>query len=181
MGRIEGEATRMTSLVDELLQLARLDQEQAMEFADVDLGDIATDAVNDARAVEPERPITINVDPSVIVRGNEPALRQVLANLLGNVRAHTPPDAATTVTVSRNGTDAVIAVADDGPGMPEGVAAHVFERFYRADSARTREAGGTGLGLSIVEGIARAHGGTATVTSAPGAGTRFEIKLPAKA
>jgi two-component system OmpR family sensor kinase len=181
IGRIEGEATRMSSLVEELLQLARLDQEQAMEFADVDLGDIATDAVNDARAVEPDRPITISVvgDAPVLVRGNEAALRQVLANLLGNVRAHTPSDAAATVTVSRDGTDALITVADEGPGMAADVAAHVFERFYRADTARTREAGGTGLGLSIVDSIARAHGGTAAVTSAPGEGTRFEIKLPA--
>ncbi|MEY2472773.1 MAG: two-component system, OmpR family, sensor kinase [Actinomycetota bacterium] len=180
MRRIEAEAERMGSLVEELLQLARLDQEQPMEFADVDLGEIATDAVNDARAVEPERPIGIRVegDEPVVVRGNDPALRQVLSNLLGNVRAHTPPDTPTVVTVSRNGTHAIVAVADEGPGMDEYVAAHVFERFYRADKARVRAAGGSGLGLSIVESIARAHGGTATVASAPGKGARFEIKLP---
>lgn len=154
-----------------------------MEFGAVDLGDIAADAVNDARAVEPDRSVTITVDGDepVVVRGNEPALRQVLANLLGNVRAHTPPDAAATVSVRREDDQAIIAVDDEGPGMPDDVAAHVFERFYRADSARTREAGGTGLGLSIVEAIARAHGGSASVSSAPGEGTRFEIKLPASA
>ena len=180
MGRIESESERMGSLVEELLQLARLDQEQAMEFTDVDLGEIATDAVNDARAVEPDRPIFVRVesDDPVVVRGSDPALRQVLANLLGNVRAHTPPETPATVTVTRNGTSAIVAVADEGPGMDEAVAAHVFERFYRADAARTRAAGGSGLGLSIVESIARAHGGTATVSSAPGEGARFEIKLP---
>jgi two-component system, OmpR family, sensor kinase len=180
MGRIEAEAERMGSLVEELLQLARLDQEQPMEFTDVDLGDIAADAVNDARAVEPDRPIDVRVESEepVVVRGNDPALRQVLANLLGNVRAHTPADTPVRVTVSRNGTNAIVAVADEGPGMDEDVAAHVFERFYRADGARTRSAGGSGLGLSIVESIARAHGGSATVSSAPGEGARFEIKLP---
>jgi two-component system OmpR family sensor kinase len=180
MGRIESEAERMGSLVEELLQLARLDQEQEMEFAEVDLGDIATDAVNDARAVEPDRPIAVAVegDAPVVVRGNDPALRQVLANLLGNVRAHTPAGTPASVTVTRNGTSAIVAVADEGPGMEEDVASHVFERFYRADVARTRAAGGSGLGLSIVESIARAHGGSASVASAPGEGTRFEVKLP---
>ncbi|HUR77547.1 MAG TPA: HAMP domain-containing sensor histidine kinase [Acidimicrobiales bacterium] len=183
VGRIEAEATRMSSLVDELLQLARLDQEQEMEFGAVDLGDLATDAANDARAVEPDRTITVIVDDAapVVVNGNEPALRQVLANLLANVRAHTPPQAAATVTVRRDGDRAVVAVADEGPGMSEEVAAHAFDRFYRADVARTRAHGGTGLGLSIVESIARAHGGSASVSSAPGEGTRFEIRLPATA
>ncbi|HVV36378.1 MAG TPA: HAMP domain-containing sensor histidine kinase [Acidimicrobiales bacterium] len=180
MGRIEAEAERMGSLVEELLQLARLDQEQPMEFSNVNLGEIANDAVNDARAVEPDRPITVAVagGEPIVVRGNDPALRQVMSNLLGNVRAHTPPQTPATVTVSRNGKFVTIAVSDEGPGMPEDVAAHAFERFYRADAARTRAAGGSGLGLSIVESIARAHGGEATVTSAPGKGTRFEVKLP---
>ena len=180
MGRIESEAERMGSLVEELLQLARLDQEQTMEFTSVDLGDIAADAVNDAHAVEPERPIAISVEGGapVVVRGNDPALRQVLANLLGNVRAHTPAGTPASVTVARNGTHAIVAVADEGPGMSDDVAAHVFERFYRADVARTRAAGGSGLGLSIVESIARAHGGSVDVASAPGEGTRFEVKLP---
>ena len=180
MGRIESEAERMGSLVEELLQLARLDQEQTMELADVDLGELATDAVNDARAVEPDRRIELRIesDDPIVVHGNDPALRQVLANLLGNVRAHTPADTPATVTVSRNGTSAIVAVADEGPGMDDDVAQHVFERFYRADAARTRAVGGSGLGLSIVESIARAHGGEATVASAPGEGARFEIRLP---
>ncbi len=181
MGRIEGEATRMGLLVDELLNLARLDQEQPpLNFTDVDLGGIAADAVNDARVVEPERPLAISVtgDAPVVVRGNEPALRQVLTNLLANVRAHTEPLTPALVTVTRNGQHAVLAVSDEGPGMEDDVASHVFERFYRADKARARAAGGTGLGLAIVESIARAHGGSATVATAPGEGTRFEIKLP---
>jgi two-component system, OmpR family, sensor kinase len=181
MGRIEGEATRMGLLVDELLNLARLDQEESpLNFTDVDLGGLATDAVGDARVVEPDRPVAIAIDGDapVVVRGNEPALRQVLANLLANVRAHTPPKTPALVTVTRNGEHAVLAVADEGPGMHDDVAAHVFERFYRADKARARAAGGTGLGLAIVESIARAHGGSVSVASAPGEGARFEIKLP---
>jgi two-component system OmpR family sensor kinase len=101
-----------------------------------------------------------------------------VANLLANVRAHTPANTPASVTVSRLGEQAILAVADEGPGMDDEVAAHVFERFYRADKARVRAAGGTGLGLSIVDSIARAHGGEASVSSAPGEGTRFEIRLP---
>jgi len=175
MSRVESEARRMGLLVDELLQLARLDQAQAIERHDVDLAAIATDAVADARVVEPERPIELVVEPAV-VHADEPALRQVMANLLANVRAHTAPSTPTTVTVRVNDGTAELAVADEGPGMREDVAAHVFERFYRADGARAH--GGTGLGLAIVDSIARAHGGEASVTSAEGAGARFAVTLP---
>ena len=175
MTRVEAEAQRMGLLVDDLLQLARLDQPQQAEHHDIDLAAIAIDAVADARAVEPERVIDLHVTPA-IVRGNEPALRQVAANLIANVRAHTPTGTPASVSVSIEGDHAELAVADEGPGMTDEVAAHVFERFYRADEARTH--GGTGLGLAIVDSIARAHRGTATVSSAVGEGTRFAVSLP---
>ncbi len=175
MQRVESEAQRMGVLVEDLLQLARLDQEQAVERHDVDLADIARDAVADARAVEPGRPIDVSVVPA-IVNADEPALRQVVANLLANVRAHTPGDTPARVTVRVDDGSAELAVSDEGPGMADDVAAHVFERFYRADDSRAH--GGTGLGLAIVDSIARAHGGTATVMSAEGEGARFAITLP---
>ncbi|MBA2610317.1 MAG: HAMP domain-containing histidine kinase [Actinobacteria bacterium] len=175
MRRIESEAKRMGVLVEDLLQLARLDQEQAVERRDVDLAEVANDAVADARAVEPQRPIDVSVVPAV-VHADEPALRQVVANLLANVRSHTAGDTPARVTVRVDDGTVELAVSDEGPGMPDDVASHVFERFYRADESRTH--GGTGLGLAIVDAIARAHGGTATVTSAEGEGARFAISLP---
>ena len=165
----------MGVLVEDLLQLARLDQKQEMERTDVDLADIATDAVADARAVEPDRTIDVSVVPAV-VHADEPALRQVVANLLANVRAHTPAQTPARVTVRADNGFAEIAVEDEGPGMSDDVAAHVFERFFRADESRTH--GGTGLGLAIVDSIAKAHGGAASVTSSEGHGARFAVRLP---
>jgi two-component system OmpR family sensor kinase len=175
MGRVEAEAQRMGVLVEDLLQLARLDQQQSTERVDVDLADIATDAVADARAVEPDRTIDISVVPAQ-VHADEPALRQIVANLLANVRAHTPAQTPARVTVRTNNGMAELAVEDEGPGMSEEVAAHVFERFFRADESRAH--GGTGLGLAIVDSIARAHGGSASVTSTEGKGARFAVQLP---
>ncbi|MEY2399744.1 MAG: two-component system, OmpR family, sensor kinase [Actinomycetota bacterium] len=175
MRRVESEAQRMGILVEDLLQLARLDQEQANDRGYVDLADIASDAVADARAVEPDRPIDLSVVPAV-VHADEAALRQVVANLLANVRAHTPEHTPAVVTVRVHDHTAELAVADEGPGLPEHAAAHVFERFYRADESRAH--GGSGLGLAIVDSIARAHGGQATVSSAEGEGARFAVTLP---
>lgn len=178
MRRVESEAQRMGVLVEDLLALARLDQHQDTERHDVDLATIATDAVADARAVEPDRTIDVCVVPAV-VHGDEPALRQVVANLLTNVRAHTPAGTPTCVTVRVDDDVAELAVQDEGPGLTPHVAAHVFERFYRADDARTtRPEGGSGLGLAIVDSIVRAHGGTAEVTSPEGHGARFTIRIP---
>jgi two-component system OmpR family sensor kinase len=177
MRRVESEAQRMGLLVEDLLQLARLDQKQVAERHDVDLADIASDAVSDARAVEPDRPIEIHAQ-SAVVHGDEAALRQVVANLLTNVRAHTPAGTPARIAVSSHDGTAELRVSDDGPGMPDEVAAHVFERFYRADKVRTRSEGGTGLGLAIVDSIVRAHGGSVTVSSAEGEGAEFVISLP---
>ena len=177
MRRMEQEAQRMGALVEDLLLLARLDQRRPVDSAPVRLDEIASDGVRDARAVEPDRPITCDVD-AVTVDGDEPALRQVVANLLANVRVHTPKGTPVRVTVTSTDGTARLEVDDRGPGMPPVVAEKVFDRFYRADRSRARAAGGTGLGLAIVQAVAEAHGGRATVESTVGEGTRFTVELP---
>jgi two-component system OmpR family sensor kinase len=178
MRRTEQESLRMGSLVEDLLLLARLDQGRALETGAVDLGVLAVDAVSDARAVDPARPVTAAVAEGVAVEGDEGRLRQVVANLVGNALVHTPPGTPVQVTVTRKGSDAVLEVHDDGPGMAEPVAARAFERFYRADPARSRHAGGSGLGLSIVRAIVRAHGGTVGIVTGDGQGTTVRVALP---
>ena len=182
MRRIEEESARMGVLVDDLLLLARLDQGRPLDRRPVDLTRVAADAVADARAVEPERPITLETsDAGAVVLGDELRLRQVTANLLANARQHTPPTTAVRVGVRRDNGSVVLEVADEGPGLLPEEAAKVFERFYRADPSRNRNQGGTGLGLSIVAAVAEAHGGRADVESAPGRGTRFWVELPSVA
>jgi two-component system OmpR family sensor kinase len=178
MRRIEEEAARMGVLVDDLLLLARLDQGRALERNPVDLALVAADAVDDARAVEPDRPIDLDAPPSLVVSGDDLRLRQVFANLLANARQHTPSGTPVHVSVAGNGTIADLVVADEGPGLAPEQAERVFERFYRADAARSRAQGGTGLGLAIVAAIAQAHGGSASVESQPGQGARFRVTLP---
>jgi two-component system OmpR family sensor kinase len=178
MSGIERESHRMGLLVDDLLLLARLDQGRPLAQQQVDLGAVATDAVDAARALEPNRPIELQVADGLDVTGDPERLRQVLDNLLANVRAHTPASTPATVRVSRDDGRAVIEVADEGPGLSEEQAARVFERFYRADPSRARDSGGAGLGLSIVAAIAEAHGGSARVASDPDEGARFRIELP---
>jgi two-component system, OmpR family, sensor kinase len=178
--RIESEAARMGGLVDDLLLLARLDQGRPLERLPVDLGAVAAEAVEAARAVEPERPLElgIGVTDSVEVLGDQDRLRQVVDNLLANVRTHTPPRAPAEVRVWAEDGKAVVEVADRGPGLGAEQAEHVFERFYRVDSSRSRDAGGAGLGLSIVAAIAYAHRGRAGVRSLPGQGAVFQVELP---
>jgi two-component system OmpR family sensor kinase len=168
----------MGVLVDDLLLLARLDQGRPLERAPVDLTRVAADAVADAKAAEPDRPVSLATGDPVVVEGDEARLRQVAANLLANARQHTPAGTAVRVSVGTEDGRAVLEVADDGPGLQPEEAAHVFERFYRADPSRARASGGTGLGLSIVAAIAEAHGGTATVASTPGHGATFRVELP---
>ena len=182
ISRIESEATRMGGLIDDLLLLARLDEQRPLARSRTDLAVIAREAADDARARDPGRSIAVDAGGPVVVIGDEPRLRQVVANLLENAQVHTPADAPVRVEVGvRNGM-AVLAVIDTGPGIDPEQAAHVFERFYRGtppgsgDSAPRTE--GSGLGLAIVKTIAEAHGGAATVTSRPGEGARFEITLP---
>ncbi len=178
MGRIEHEAKRMAALVEDLLLLARLDQNRLSQRTSVRLHEIVADAVADARAVEPGRPIESALE-DIVVEGDEGQLRQVVANLLANARVHTPPGTPVHVTVDAPHGVARLAVADEGPGMSPDVAGKVFERFFRADQSRGRSGGGTGLGLAIVDAIVTAHGGSARVESAPGAGSRFIVELPA--
>jgi two-component system OmpR family sensor kinase len=182
MRRIEGESVRMGGLVDDMLLLARLDQGRPLDSKPVDLAALARDSASDAHAVEPDRPITLDVPSTpVVVAGDEQRLRQVLANLLANARQHTSPDTPVLVKVSTEGSRAVVEVADRGPGVPSGDAERIFERFYRADPSRTRRDGvdgGAGLGLSIVAAVAAAHHGQASVETAPGHGCRFLVELP---
>lgn len=181
MSRIESESRRMGLLVDDLLLLARLDAQRPLERRRVDLLALASDAVHDAQSIAPQRRITMEVvdgpgTPEVL--GDEARLRQVLGNLMANAVQHTPDTSLITVRVGTAGDDAVLEVADRGPGMTPEDAQRVFERFYRTDSSRARASGGTGLGLSIVDSLVYAHGGRVTVTTAPGQGCCFRVSLP---
>ncbi|MCG7634560.1 HAMP domain-containing histidine kinase [Gordonia McavH-238-E] len=190
MRRIDDEAGRMNLLVEDLLMLARLDAARPVDSAPVDLLGLAADAVQSARVAAPEREIRLDVVPGdrpPVVLGDGPRLVQVLRNLIGNAVNHTPPDASITVGVTvDDGTDdrtnageAVLTVADTGPGISAEDAEHVFERFYRGDSSRHRgSGGGSGLGLSIVAALVAAHGGRVGVDTSPGAGATFWVRLP---
>lgn len=183
MSRIESEADRMGLLVEDLLLLARLDAQRELARAPVDLVALAADAVHDARTLSPDRRVTLEVTHNglvPVVLGDEARLRQVLGNLMTNALTHTPAGTPVTVGVGTEPGWAVLSVSDKGPGLAPEDAQRVFERFYRADSARTRSAsrGGTGLGLSIVAALTAAHGGNAELDTAPGAGAVFRIRLP---
>ena len=183
--RIEDEASRMGLLVEDLLLLARLDEERPLTMAPMDLRVIAVDAVAAARAVAPDRPIGFELerDEPIMVDGDESRLRQVVGNLMTNALTHTPADTAVTLRLRRDGTDALVEVADSGPGLTETQAERVFERFYRVDKARTRRAAGgahsgTGLGLAIVAALVAAHNGTVSVFGTSGGGATFQVRLP---
>lgn len=179
MRRLSDEGRRMGALVEDLLLLARLDQEPVVRQELVRLDLLAADAVADALAVEPGRPLDLETEPAIVV-GDESQLRQLVSNLVTNARVHTPAGTPITVRVRVESSTARLEVSDQGPGMEPEVAQRVFERFYRGDAARGREgAGGTGLGLSIVDAVAEAHEGRASVESSPGRGSRFVVELPA--
>jgi len=177
MAGIGRESERMSALVEDLLLLARLDEGRPLERAPVRIDEVVADAVEAARAMEPGREIASHVQPSVVL-GDRDRLRQVVDNLLANVRAHTPPTAAVDVAVELEDGAAVVAVRDTGPGLAADDAERVFERFYRADPSRSRSSGGVGLGLAIVQAVAEAHGGAVSVSSAPGEGAAFRVRLP---
>jgi two-component system OmpR family sensor kinase len=177
MSGITRETERMSLLVEDLLLLARLDEGRPLEREPVELAEVVGEAVDAARAVEPERPIDADLE-EVRVVGDRDRLRQIVDNLLANARVHTPSGTRVQVSVQRRDGLAEIAVSDSGPGLSEDELSQVFERFYRADSSRTRAAGGAGLGLSIVAAVARAHGGDVTARSEPGGGATFVIELP---
>jgi two-component system OmpR family sensor kinase len=173
--RMEAESVRLGGLVDDLLLLARLDQGRPLDQAPVDLSRLAHDAALDAGARAPGRAVTVDDGGPTVVTGDEARLRQVVTNLVGNALEHT--DGAVRVAVQVSGRQAVLAVVDDGPGMAPDVAAQAFDRFYRADPARTRSNGGSGLGLAIVRSIVDAHGGAVTLQSGP-TGTEVTVTLP---
>ncbi|MDF5757790.1 ATP-binding protein [Spongiactinospora sp. TRM90649] len=180
--RVEDEAARMGLLVDDLLLLARLDRQRPLATDPVDLLALAADAVHDARILAPDRELTLQVDgAALIVSGDEVRLRQVIANLVTNALTHTPDGSPITVRLSAADGFACLEVADQGPGLAPEQIERVFERFYRADTARTRAAkndGGTGLGLAIVAALVEAHDGTVSITSQPGKGATFRVLLP---
>ena len=184
MDRIGTESRRMGALVDDLLTLARLDQGRPIRRDPVDLSRIVADAVADARAVEPARAIGGAIEPGVEVTGDEDRLRQVVGNLVANVRVHTPPGTPFEVAVTRTTSDdgrsplAELRVVDHGPGIPDAHGSSVFDRFYRADPGRSRDNGGAGLGLSIAASIVAAHEGAIWHHETPGGGATFVIRLP---
>jgi two-component system OmpR family sensor kinase len=178
MGGIRSETSRMEHLVNDLLLLARLDEGRPMEQRSVDLVAMCAEAVHTASTVGPEWPLSFEATHPIEVMGDPTSLRQVVDNLLGNVRAHTPSGTAARITVDGDEEYAVITVADDGPGMEPEQAEHVFERFYRSDPSRSRVHGGAGLGLSIVSAIVAAHGGTVSAEATVGGGTTFIVRLP---
>jgi two-component system OmpR family sensor kinase len=180
MSRIEDESARMGVLVEDLLALARLDEIRDAHREPVDLTDLASDAVDDARAVAPGRAIELRGDGNgdVVVDGDPDQLRQVLANLVRNALVHTPEGTPIEVSVATAGADATLAVRDHGPGLPTDDPSELFDRFWRADPARGRGRAGAGLGLAIVAGIVHAHGGRAEAADAEGGGARFTVVLP---
>ena len=178
MRRTEQEAHRMADLVDDLLNLARLDQGRPLDLGPVDLAAVLRDAARDAAAVEPHRPVDVEAPDPLVVQADEARMRQVVANLVGNVRMHTAPDVAVHLRLRRDGDWAVVEVADEGPGMDHETAARAFERFYRSDTARTRATGGAGLGLAIVAAVVAAHQGHVRITATPGGGTTVQVALP---
>ena len=190
MRRVESESARMTTLVEDLLLLARLDSGRPIEREPVDLSMLVVDAVSDAHVAGPDHTWRLDLpDEPVTVAGDGPRLHQVLANLLANARTHTPSGTTVTVTLvpsaapdgsDRSGSAGAVhvVVADDGPGIPAALMPDVFERFARGDTSRSRAAGSTGLGLAIVAAVVEAHDGTVTVDSRPGR-TAFTVTLPA--
>jgi two-component system, OmpR family, sensor kinase len=181
MGRIESESDRMSSLVEDLLLLARLDSGPALDLAPTDVTEIVLNATSDARAAGPDHHWVLALpDEPVMALADRYRLHQVLANLLANARTHTPAGTRVETAVTVSEGMAVITVTDDGPGVPDDLQASVFERFTRAEVSRVRKQGGssTGLGLAIVAAVVAAHRGTATVDSRPGR-TTFTIRIPA--
>ncbi|MDQ0707806.1 two-component system OmpR family sensor kinase [Arthrobacter woluwensis] len=187
MGRIESEAKRMGSMVEDLLTLARLDEQRPLQEKPFDLMLLGNDAVVDTRASAPQREVRLvglnSAQPvPAPVLGDEAKIRQVVSNLVGNALRYTPEESALELAVGRqldeDGSWSVLEVRDHGPGISEEDQARIFERFYRADTSRTRETGGSGLGLAIVAAIVGSHGGTVRILDTPGGGATFQVRLP---
>jgi two-component system OmpR family sensor kinase len=184
MDRIEKEAIRMGALVEDLLALARLDESRPLEVAEVDLTLVAHDAAMDARAFDPERTVSVvrndgaPLSSPLVIQANDDKVRQVITNLMGNALRFTPEKSPLEIAIGVDKDSATISVVDHGEGIPAQIRDKIFERFWRADSSRTRETGGSGLGLAIVASIVNAHNGTINVTQTPGGGATFTVTLP---
>ncbi|MCM2430204.1 sensor histidine kinase [Streptomyces sp. RKAG337] len=189
MARIESEAVRLGGLVEDLLTLVRMNEQRPVQLAPMDLRTLAVDALHDTTALDPTRSVSLTgpggagTPPgAALVLGDEARLRQVVANLVGNAVAHTPPGTAVRIGVGTVGTDGVIEVADSGPGLTPEQAARVFERFYRVDASRSRQdGGGAGLGLAIASALVSAHHGEVELVTSPGGGAVFRVLLPSAA
>jgi len=179
--RIEEESVRMSVMVNDMLVLARLGQGRPLDSAPVDLQAVARDAVADARAVAPQREISLDAPEPVVVTGDDTRLRQVMGNLVRNAVVHTPAESPIDVSVTTRDGMALMKVADHGPGLRPDEASRIFEPFFRADPSRSRDSGGVGLGLSIVSAVAEAHGGKVSVSDTPGGGATFEVEIPLSA
>jgi two-component system OmpR family sensor kinase len=187
MGRIEAESARMAVLVEDLLRLARMDQQRTLDLRRIDLLEIAADTIRDAHVRMPGRRVLLaglsdaedTFEPATVL-GDDHGLRQVATNLVANALSHTPPGTTVTVRVGLDGDEAVLEVCDNGPGVPVEHAPRIFERLYRADSSRSRvKGGGSGLGLAIVAAIVRQHAGRVELRETPGGGATFRVALPA--
>ncbi|HKW69187.1 MAG TPA: HAMP domain-containing sensor histidine kinase [Candidatus Dormibacteraeota bacterium] len=176
--RIEEESVRMSTLVDDMLLIARLDQGRPLETKPVDLQVIAQDAAADARAVAPKREITVSAPESVMVSGDDTRLRQAVANIVRNALVHTPAGTPIEIAVTTQNGTAHLSVADHGSGLRVDDRDRIFEPFYRADPSRSRDSGGAGLGLSIVNAVIAAHGGRVEVKETSGGGATFSLELP---
>ena len=177
ISRIEGESIRMSSLVEDLLLLARLDQARELDFEPVDLNTLIVEVVASAKAAGPNHPIELNLPPEeLFVLGDSRRIHQVVANLLANARTHTPLGTKINVTARQTLAEVIIEVADNGPGLSKSDQERIFERFFRADPARVRNSGeGSGLGLSIVDAVMKAHGGYVSVKSELDKGATFTL------
>jgi two-component system OmpR family sensor kinase len=179
MDRIEQEAARMGVLVEDLLTLARLDEEPDTRRELCDVAQLARDAAGDARATAPDRRIEVDAPGPALVHADPHGLRQVIANLMRNALVHTPPGTPIDLAVREAGGTVALSVRDHGNGLPTDDADALFERFWRAEGGRERGRAGAGLGLAIVAGIVGAHHGTVEAENAPGGGARFVVRLPA--
>ena len=172
----------MSSLVEDLLLLARVDEARPFALEPVDLTNVIEESVASARAAGPEHPIITNVPKDLHVLGDSKRIHQAIANLLANARTHTPINTMIEVSATTSEDEITISVKDAGPGLSSADQARIFERFFRADPSRARHAGeGSGLGLSIVDAVMKAHGGTVTVESSPGNGATFTLHFPLNA
>ncbi|MFK4761351.1 sensor histidine kinase [Microbacterium sp. ZW T5_45] len=176
--RIQAQSLRMTRLVEDLLLLARLDEGRELVYGTIDLAQLALESVSDARPTAPEHGWDIEVpDEPVVIVGDAGRMHQVVTNLLANARTHTPAGTQITLSVAKEGSDAVLRVHDDGPGIDPAVRDELFARFARGDSSRARQTGGTGLGLAIAKAIVEGHHGRIEVASTPG-DTTFTVRIP---